>query len=90
MKNTPNLYDTLIQILGQHTHWLDIRHLHTLIWMIVGLIQSRNISLPEWAPFVDSRAQFAQSTVRRFSRWLHNERIKTNKLYGPIIQEVLL
>ena len=90
MKNTPNLYDTLIQILGQHTHWLDIRHLHTLIWMIVGLIQSRNISLPEWAPFVDSRAQFAQSTVRRFSRWLHNERIKTNKLYGPIIQGVLL
>lgn len=89
MKNTPDLYATLFQILGQHKHWLDIRHLHTLAWMIVGLIKSKTISLPEWAPFVDSRAKFAQSTVRRFSRWLNNERIQTYKLYGPIIQEVL-
>jgi len=90
MENTPNLYNTLFQILSQHAHWLDIRHLHTLIWMIVGLIHSKTISLPEWAPFVDSRAQYAQSTVRRFSRWLNNERIKTHMLYGPIIQAVML
>ena len=89
MKSTPNLYDTLIHILGQHTHWLDKRHLYTLTWMIVGLIESKVISLPEWASFVDSRATFAQSTVRRFSRWLHNERIKIHDLYGPIIQEAL-
>lgn len=89
MKSTPNLYDTLIHILGQHTHWLDKRHLYTLTWMIVGLIESKVISLPEWASFVDSRAKFAQSTVRRFSRWLHNERIKIHDLYGPIIQEAL-
>ncbi len=89
MKNAPDLYDTLFQILGQHKHWLDIRHLHTLAWMIVGLIRGKTISLPEWAIFVDSRAKYAQSTVRRFSRWLHDERIKTHKLYGPIIQEAL-
>jgi len=89
MKNTPNLYDTLFQILGQHVHWLDIRHLHTLTWMIVGLIKSKTISLPEWAPFVDSRANYAQSTVRRFSRWLRNEKIKTNELYAPVIRDAL-
>jgi Transposase DDE domain len=89
MKNTPNLYDTLVHILGQHTHWLDKRHLYTLTWMIVGLIESKVISLPEWAPFVDSRATIAQSTVRRFSRWLNNERIQIHDLYGPIIQEAL-
>jgi hypothetical protein len=89
MKNTPKIYDTLIQILGQHAHWLDKRHLYTLIWMVVGLIESKAISLPEWAPFVDSRAQFAQSTVRRFSRWLNNKRIKVNEMYGPIIQEAI-
>ncbi len=89
MKNTPKLYDTLINILGQHSHWLDKRHLYTLTWMIVGLIESAAISLPEWAPFVDSRANFAQSTVRRFSRWLNNKRIKTHDLYGPIIQDAL-
>ncbi len=47
MKNTPNLYDTLIHILGQHTPWLDKRHFYTLAWMIVGLIESKVISLPE-------------------------------------------
>jgi len=90
MRNTPDLYNTLFQILGQHKHWLDIRHLHTLSWMIVGLLRSKTVSLPEWAAFVDSRAQFAQSTVRRFSRWLHNNRIHVNKLYAPIIQTSLI
>lgn len=89
MKNTPDLYNTLFQILGQYTQWRDIRHLHTLIWMVIGLIRSRQISLPEWTPFIVSRAQYAQSTVRRFSRWLNNERIEVNKLYGPIIRSVL-
>lgn len=89
MKNTPNLYDTMITILGQHTHWLDKRHLYTMVWMIVGLIESAVISLPEWAVYVDSRAHLAQSTVRRFSRWLSNKRIKVHDLYGPIIQEAL-
>ena len=90
MKNAPNLYDTLFQILGQHHHWLDIRHLHTLSWMIVGLLKSKTINLPEWAAFVDSRAKFAQSTVRRFSRWFHNNRIQVNRLYAPIIQTSLI
>lgn len=89
MKNTPNLYDTVVHILGQHSHWLDKRHFYTLTWMIVGLIESKTISLPEWATFVDSRAAFVQSSVRRFSRWLHNKRIEVHGLYGPIIQEAL-
>lgn len=89
MENTPRLYDTLVMILSQHRNWLDLRHLQTLAWMMVGLIQSRTISLPEWAPFVHSRARFAQSTVRRFRRWLDNKRIQVHKLYGPLIQQAL-
>ncbi|MEI2419335.1 transposase, partial [Arthrospira platensis SPKY2] len=57
--------------------------------MIVGLLESGLISLTAWAPEVDSRAVFAQSTVRRFRRWLENDRIKVNSLYGPIVQEAL-
>lgn len=38
---------------------------------------------------VQSRAEIAQSVQRRFARWLHNERIKVNDLYGPIIQSAL-
>jgi hypothetical protein len=89
MENTPDLYDTLFQILSQHRHWIDIRHLHTLLWMVVGLIHSKTVNLPDWVPFVNSRAQYAQSTVRRFSRWLHNERIQPNELWLPIIRTVL-
>lgn len=80
MNNTPTPYDTLIQILGQHSHWLDKRHLYTLVWMIVGLIESKVISLPEWAPFVDSRATLAQSTVRRSNPWINIQRIKILEL----------
>ena len=84
MENTLRLYHTLVAVLSQHRNWLDLRHLKTLAWMMVGLIQTGTISLSEWAPFVHSRARFAQSTVRRFRRWLDNKRIKVHKLYGPI------
>jgi hypothetical protein len=89
MENTPRLYDTLVSVLSQHRNWLDLRHLKTLAWMMVGLLQSHTISLPEWVPFIHSRAQYAQSTVRRFRRWLDNERIQVHELYGPLIQQAL-
>jgi len=30
------LYNTIIKILSQHKKWLDVRHMFTLAWMIVG------------------------------------------------------
>lgn len=89
MENTPRLYDTLIQVLSQHRKWLDVRHMKTLAWMMVGLIETGLINLTQWAPFVHGRAVFAQSSVRRFARWLDNERIDVHKLYGPLIQQAL-
>ncbi len=89
MENTPRLYDTLVGVLSQHQDWLDIRHLKTLAWMMVGLILEETVSLTKWVPYVHSRAEFAQSTVRRFRRWLDNQRIQVDKLYGPLIQQAL-
>lgn len=57
--------------------------------MMVGLIQSGLIGLNAWAPYVQGRAQYAQSTVRRFDRWLDNPRINVHHLYGPLIQQAL-
>ena len=57
MENTPYLYDTLVRGLSQHANWLDLRHLKTLAWMMVGLINSYAIRLGAWTPFVISRAQ---------------------------------
>jgi hypothetical protein len=49
MESTPLLYRTLVQVLGCHTNWLDVRHLKMLAWMMSGLILSRDISLGSWA-----------------------------------------
>jgi hypothetical protein len=89
MENTPHLYDTLVSVLSQHPKWLDRRHLQTLAWMMVGLIHSGWINLTAWAPYVVSRAQYAQSTVRRFRRWLDNDKIDVVSLYSPLIQQAL-
>jgi Transposase DDE domain len=89
MENTPRLYDTLVQVLGQQTNWEDLRHLKSLAWMMVGLIHSGCVSLSAWAPYVVSRAQYAQSTVRRFRRWLDNDQIDVVSLYGPFMVQAL-
>ena len=89
MESTSRLYDTLVDVLRQHQNWLDRRHLKTLAWMTVGLMQSGTISLPAWVPYVQSRAVYAQSIVRRFARWLENDRIDVHALYGPLLQQAL-
>lgn len=90
MENTPRLYDELLKVIGQHSKWLDLRHLHTLVWMVVGLLQAGGVSLPSWVPFVQGRAQYAQSIQRRLARWLHNKRIEVQPFYAPLIQEALM
>lgn len=90
MENTPSLYETLLGVLGQHSKWLDLRHRQTLAWMMVGLICSKTVSLGAWTPYVVGRAQYAPSLVRRLSRWLDNNRIKAEPLYGPLIEKALV
>jgi hypothetical protein len=89
MENTSRLYCELVELVGQHGKWRDVRHVYTLVWMVVGLIPSGGVSLPAWVPFVRGRARYAQSTQRRFARWLHNKRIAVHTLYAPLIQGAL-
>jgi hypothetical protein len=74
---------------GQPGQWRDLRHLQTLAWMVVGLIQAECVNMTTWIPFVHGRARYAQSTQRRFRRWLGNRRIEVAPLYGPLIQQAL-
>jgi hypothetical protein len=89
MENSPRLYSELVALCGQPGQWRDIRHLQTFAWMVVGLIQAECVKLPAWVPFVQGRAQYAQSTQRRFRRWLGNHRIEVAPLYGPLIRQAL-
>jgi hypothetical protein len=89
MENPPRLHSELMTVLGQLGQWRDLRHLQTLAWMVVGVIQAGCVNLTAWVPFVTGRAQYAQSTQRRFARWLRNPRIEVQLLYGPLIQRAL-
>lgn len=86
---TSRLYHQLCALLGQSSPWADQRHLQTLTWMVVGLLCSECINLTKWRVYVQTRAQFAQSHQRRFSRWLHNSRINPHRLYSPLIASAL-
>jgi len=89
MEKPPRLYSELVTLCGQPGQWRDVRHVQTLAWMVVGLIQAECVKLTAWVPFVQGRARYAQSTQRRFRRWLANRRIEVAPLYGPLIQQAL-
>jgi hypothetical protein len=56
MEGAPRLYNTLVQVLSRHRHWLDRRHLKTLAWRMAGLMPTSLISLTAWTPYVHRRA----------------------------------
>ena len=56
----------------------------------MGRIHSGSISLCAWTPFVTSRAQYSQSTVCWFRRWLDNDTLEVHALDGPLIQQALV
>jgi hypothetical protein len=89
MEVKSGLYHTIIGVLSQVGQWLDKRHMKTLAWMVVGLIESEQIGLTRWIPYAEVRAQIAQSVQRRFQRWLENERIEVHSLYGPLMANAL-
>jgi hypothetical protein len=89
MESTPLLYQMLVEVLGCHQNWLDLRHLKTLAWMVNGLIQSGKIGLGSWVVYVQSRAVYAASVIRRFRRFLDNDRIEVHRLYGPLLLQAL-
>ena len=89
MESAPLLYQSLMSVLTCHKNWLDRRHVKTLAWMMSGLILSREIGLGAWALYVHSRAQYVASTIRRFRRFLDNDRIDVPRLYAPLLAHAL-
>jgi hypothetical protein len=90
MSPTSRLYDALSQFLSQRNiHWQDVRHLQTLCWMMIGMIQSQNVHLNGFGVYVTSRAKVAQSHQRRFRRWLSNRRIHAAAAHHALMQQAL-
>ena len=56
--------------------------------MVLAAILSQSVALCSWdivLPFDVNAA----STIRRFSRWLHNHKIDTERIYDAIIRDAL-
>lgn len=91
MASTSRLYNALNDFLRQcDIVWQDARHLQTLCWMIIGMIESQNVHLNGFGVYVVSRAQIAQSHQRRFRRWLSNRRIDVASAHHALVRQALL
>lgn len=57
--------------------------------MVLAAILSQNVALSSWDVALPFNVN-AASTIRRFSRWLHNHKINTVRIYDAIIRDALL
>ncbi|XGV97589.1 MAG: transposase [Leptolyngbya sp. BL-A-14] len=90
MSPTSRLYEALSQYLRQcDIQWQAVRHLQTLCWMMIGMIQSQNVHLNGFGVHVVSRAKVAQSHQRRFRRWLSNRRIDVISAHDALMTQAL-
>lgn len=64
------------------------RHMNTLAGLISGIVGSRRVNLPEIAGKVPDGTK-RESRVKRFSRWVQNERIDAEVYFLPFARELL-
>ena len=67
----------------------DRRRVEVFVWGIVGLCITKTVNFDKWAEVVISRAVYADSHTRRFSRWLENESVDPISFYAPLLQQAL-
>jgi len=64
------------------------RHLNTLTGLISGIVGGNSAHLPKIAKKVPDRTK-KESRVKRFSRWVNNERIEFECYYLPYVEALL-
>jgi hypothetical protein len=93
MNESHRMYEDLLKALEPilpRTVYQDVRRVRTLAWAITGLCLTHTVQLGAWAQVLESRAQYAASRVRRFSRWLHHPAISPLQWYLPVLQAALV
>lgn len=65
------------------------RMLTTLAAMVAGIVLARSCQLPAIARKTPDQAK-ADSRIKRFSRWVQNERIEYEVFYLPFVRELLV
>ena len=83
-----HLYDTWKQRIMKLRPQQRITQVRNFTWLLVGIFQSRSVSLSRIAGKIPGRARLL-STTRRLSRLLANPAIGVREWYEPIAQEWL-
>ncbi len=92
MNEANHLHDDLLHAmlpLIPKSVYQDLRRMNTLAWAVTSLCLTHTVRLSAWAEVIESRAQYAASRVRRFSRWLHHPAIQPQEWYSPILRVAL-
>ncbi len=83
------LYHTWIQRVRQVWPAERITRLRNLVWLMVGIYQSRSVHLSKVAGKIPGPAKLL-SAVRRLSRFLDNPAIRVREWYEPIARDWLV
>lgn len=67
----------------------DVRMLTTLAALVSGIVLGKSCQLPTIASKAPDRAM-ADSRIKRYSRWIQNERIDYEGYYLPFVNELLV
>ena len=76
------------RLTGREPQGNEARHINTLAALISGIVGGKSTSLPEIAKKVPDTAK-SESRVKRYSRWVANERIDYETYYQPYAETVL-
>lgn len=72
-------------LLRQHSRFAYQRHMVLLAQMVAGLLLSQTVCFDRWKTVLLLGLCLASSGQRRCQRWLSNEPIAVEALYGPLI-----
>jgi hypothetical protein len=85
---TNSLYDTWMRQICELRPGQRITQIRNFVWLLIGIYQSRSVTLSRIAGRIPGRAKLV-STTRRLSRFLDNPALQVREWYRPIAQQWL-
>ncbi|MFA5872862.1 MAG: hypothetical protein WC832_02750 [Anaerolineales bacterium] len=64
------------------------RHLKTMAGMVAGIVQAKRCQLPAIARHTPDLSK-PESCIKRYSRWVQNERVDFEAYYLPFVRQIL-
>jgi hypothetical protein len=90
------ILSTLKKFCGVEHNGNQARHLNTLAGLVCGIIRSRSVQLPQIAGKTPTTQggylnclTSTEGQVKRFSRWLKNEKVSHEIFFLPFAQQIL-